>query len=141
MHRSFFARAIKSLVFVLALGASAEWAPLNAMSGFGCSGVAGSVIFRDTFYGVLTGGLIASVYVLAREEWKDVGKRVSTGAVIGSVSGFGLGIAEIMLRDCHEPARPGMAAEDRAWHSGFIFTGASSTDRTGGIAATIETKW
>ena len=131
----------RALFFAVALTLSGEIFPLRAMSGFGCSGVAGSVIFRDTFYGLLTGGILASVYILAREDWEGTGKKLATGGLVGSVGGFGLGITEIMLRDCHEPARPGMAGEDRRWHGDVVLTGDGSPGNARGIAAALEARW
>ena len=141
MHRP-VSHTIKRLFFcTLALTACAEFSSLKAMSGFGCSGVAGSVIFRDTLYGTLTGGLMASVYVLARDEWQGMGKRVSSGALIGSVAGFGLGITEIMLRDCHEPSRSAERPRTTPWHGRVILMPPTSTGGSQAVAAGIETRW
>ena len=137
MYHASRVHAMRLVFITLALFVSAEFSALRAMSGFGCSGVAGSVIFRDTLYGTLTGGLIASVYVLARSDWQGATKQVSSGALIGSVAGFGLGITEILLRDCHEPSRPGMASTASPWHGGLLFMDAPSSLGSPGIAAAI----
>ena len=71
-------------------------------STFGCESVAGSVIFKDTMYGVLTGSVLSGLYILAqdKENRSNTEQTLSRGAAIGGLLGFGLGITEISLREC-----------------------------------------
>jgi hypothetical protein len=78
-------------------------------NGFGCDGVAGGVIFKDTLYGVLTGSLLTGLYLLSQDgESRDaVGPTLARGSALGGLAGLGLGIVEVTVRDCHEPSRSG----------------------------------
>ena len=74
-------------------------------SGFGCAGVAGSVIFFDTLYGTATGIVVAGVLEGVKDKhskWED---RILAGAAIGAGVGLVLGGLEIGLRDCSESSR------------------------------------
>ncbi len=93
-----------SLIVALSLGSSRG----ASASTFGCESVAGSVIFKDTFYGVLTGALLSGLYLLSQsqDDRGNVERTLSGGAALGGLAGFGLGVTEIALREC-PPVRLG----------------------------------
>ena len=78
-----------------------------AAAGFGCDGVAGAVIFKDTLYGGATGILISGLVVVAQDDRTDSAKTIANGGLVGTVLGLGLGVLEITTRDCHQPSRRG----------------------------------
>ena len=80
---------------------------VTAASGFGCDGVAGGVIFKDTLYGAGTGALVGMLVVAAQDDRSDSAQTIANGGLVGSVLGLGLGILEITTRDCYEPSRRG----------------------------------
>jgi hypothetical protein len=81
------------------------WSPNAHGLGFGCAGVAGSVVFWDAIYGTGTGLLVAGVLEATRDHHDDWDKRVATGAAIGLGAGIVLGGLEVGLRDCSDPSR------------------------------------
>lgn len=103
---------------VLSLGLGLSLTPRAAASSFGCESVAGSVIFKDTMYGILTGVVLSGLYILSqdKEDRNDNEGTLVNGAGIGGVLGLGLGITEITLREC-PPVRLG--AEEPGFSTSF----------------------
>ena len=93
-------------VMILGVFLSNSMAQTALAGNFGCESVAGSVIFKDTMYGVLTGGVLSGLFILAEKKDKrqDVEEKLSLGAAIGGGFGLGLGIAEVAMRDCPQAA-------------------------------------
>lgn len=105
------------LILVLA-GLGLSFTPKAAASTFGCESVAGSVIFKDTLYGVLTGSVLSGLYILSqdKDDRDNTEQTLSGGAAIGGLLGFGLGVTEIALRECPQ----GRArVEERGFSSSF----------------------
>jgi hypothetical protein len=73
------------------------------------------VIFKDTMYGVLTGSVLSGLYLLSqdKDDRDDTEQTLSSGAAIGGLLGFGLGVTEIALRECPGTAR----AETKGFHT------------------------
>ena len=71
---------------------------------FGCDGVAGGGIFKDTLYGGGTGLLLGGLYVVSQDS-DDKGKIIANSALGGAGLGLVLGIVEVSVRDCYEPSR------------------------------------
>lgn len=90
-----------ALVLCLA-GLGLSFAPRASASPFGCESVAGSVVFKDTMYGVLTGSVLSGLYILSqdKDDRDNTVQTLSSGAAIGGLLGFGLGVTEIALREC-----------------------------------------
>ena len=78
-----------------------------AAKGFGCDGVAGAVIFKDSLYGAATGILVAALVVASQDDRSNSAKTVANGGLGGTVLGLGLGILEVSTRDCYQPSRSG----------------------------------
>lgn len=104
-------KPINKLLFVLITSTFLLNSTLANASGFGCSGVAGGVILKDTLYGAGVGGIIAGLVVLSKDDKSDSGKQIANGGLIGGVLGLGLGIAEIAMRDCSQPSRASSSLE------------------------------
>lgn len=124
-----------ALIFVLAsLGFSLT--SKASASTFGCESVAGSVIFKDTLYGVLTGSILSGLYLLSqdKEDRNDTEQTLSSGAAIGGLLGFGLGITEIALREC-----PGTVT--RAEEAGFSTSFAAVADMEGSMGPGWRLSW
>lgn len=103
-----------ALVLCLAaLGLS--FTPRASASTFGCESVAGSVVFKDTMYGVLTGSVLSGLYILSqdKDDRDNTEQTLSSGAAIGGLLGFGLGVTEIALRECPGTGR----AEAKGFHT------------------------
>ena len=97
---------MKKLRYILALVLFAHLSPnLYGAAGFGCDGVAGGVIFKNTLYGGGTGLLLGGIYVASQDDQEDSGKTIANATLIGSTLGIILGITEVATRDCHEPSR------------------------------------
>jgi hypothetical protein len=103
-----------ALILCLA-GLGLSFAPRASAATFGCESVAGSVIFKDTMYGVLTGSVLSGLYLLSqdKDDRDDTEQTLSSGAAIGGLLGFGLGVTEIALRECPGTAR----AETKGFHT------------------------
>lgn len=103
-----------ALVLCLA-GLGLSFAPRAAASTFGCESVAGSVVFKDTMYGVLTGSVLSGLYLLSqdKDDRDNVEQTLSSGAAIGGLLGVGLGVTEIALRECPSTGR----AETKGFHT------------------------
>lgn len=85
----------------LSLSSSLLFSSQASAASFGCESVGGSVIFKDTLYGALTGTVIAGLGLLAAQGGGgDAGSIAAGGAALGGLAGLGLGIAEVSLREC-----------------------------------------
>ncbi|HET9239701.1 MAG TPA: hypothetical protein VFO10_20745 [Oligoflexus sp.] len=73
------------------------------------------MIFKDTMYGVLTGSVLSGLYLLSqdKDDRDDTEQTLSSGAAIGGLLGFGLGVTEIALRECPGTSR----AETKGLHT------------------------
>lgn len=92
---------MRSFVLALALCFPVFSMSQASAASFGCESVGGSVIFKDTLYGALTGTLIGGLGLLAANGGgADAGAILTGGAAIGGLAGLGLGIAEVSFRDC-----------------------------------------
>jgi hypothetical protein len=123
-----------ALVLCLA-GLGLSFAPRASAATFGCESVAGSVIFKDTMYGVLTGSVLSGLYILSqdKEDRDNTEQTLSSGAAIGGLLGFGLGVTEIALREC-----PGSA---RAETKGFQSSLAAVPTMDGNLGAGWRVSW
>jgi hypothetical protein len=123
-------------LLVLLAGLGLSFSPRAAASNFGCESAAGSVIFQDTMYGVLTGTILSGLYILTqdKDDRKDTEQTLASGAAIGGLLGFGLGVTEIAQRDC-----PGSRA--RAEEQGFTTSFAAVPDAAGGLGAAWQMSW
>lgn len=125
-----------ALVLCLA-GLGMSIAPRASASTFGCESVAGSVIFKDTLYGVLTGTVLSGLYILSQDKDKrdNNEQTLSSGAAIGGLLGFGLGVTEIALREC-----PG-TVKSRAEEKGFSTSLAAVPTMDGNLGAGMRMSW
>lgn len=96
-----------ALIPVLA-GLSLTLTPKAHAGNFGCESVAGSVVFKDTLYGVLTGSILSGLYLLSKnkDDRDNSDRTLASGAALGGLLGFGLGVTEIAIREC-PPMRMG----------------------------------
>jgi hypothetical protein len=119
-------------------GLGLPFAPQASASTFGCESVAGSVIFKDTMYGVLTGTVLSGLYILSqdKDDRKDTEQTLSGGAAIGGLLGFGLGVTEIALREC-----PGAGPRARAEERGFSTSLAAVPTTDGNLGAGWRLSW
>jgi hypothetical protein len=94
------------------------------------------VIFKDTLYGVLTGSVLSGLYLLAQDKDKrdNTEQTLSSGAAIGGLLGFGLGVTEIALREC-----PGTRAQ--AEEKGFSTSLAAVPSPDGDVGAGWRLSW
>ncbi|WP_141733688.1 hypothetical protein [Oligoflexus tunisiensis] len=124
-----------ALVLVLA-GLGLSVAPRASAGTFGCESVAGSVIFKDTLYGVLTGSVLSGLYLLSqdKDDRKDTEQALSGGAAIGGLLGFGLGITEIAMREC-----PGTRLQSE--QKGFSTSFAAVPTAEGNLGAGWRMSW
>jgi hypothetical protein len=131
--KGFFMRYV--LVFLLA-GLGLSLSPRASASPFGCESAAGSVIFTDTMYGVLTGTILSGLYILSqdKDDRKDTEQTLASGAALGGLFGFGLGVTEIALREC-----PGSRA--RAEEKGFSTSFAAMPSADGNPGAGWRLSW
>jgi hypothetical protein len=123
-----------ALVLCLA-GLGLSLTPRASAATFGCESVAGSVIFKDTMYGVLTGSVLSGLYLLSQDKDKrdDTEQTLSSGAAIGGLLGFGLGVTEIALRECPGAAR----AETKGFHTSL----AAVPTMDGNLGAGMRLSW
>ncbi len=126
-----------ALVLCLA-GLGLSFAPRASAANFGCESVAGSVIFKDTMYGVLTGSVLSGLYLLSQDKDKrdNTEETLSSGAAIGGLLGFGLGITEIALREC-----PGTVQRSQAEVKGFSTSLAAVPTMDGNLGAGWRVSW
>lgn len=119
-------------------GLGLSLAPRASASTFGCESVAGSVIFKDTMYGVLTGSVLSGLYLLSqdKDDRDNTEQTLSRGAAIGGLLGFGLGITEIVLREC-----PGSMPRARAEEKGFSTSLAAVPSMDGNMGAGWRVSW
>ncbi|MDQ3232547.1 MAG: hypothetical protein M3Q07_12055 [Pseudobdellovibrionaceae bacterium] len=122
------------ILFLAGLGLSL--APKASASTFGCESVAGSVIFKDTLYGVLTGTVLSGLYILSqdKDDRDNTEQTLSSGAAVGGLLGFGLGVTEIALREC-----PGGRAEIE--QKGFSTSFAAVPTMNGNMGAGWRLSW
>ena len=52
----------------------------------------GEILFRDSLYGAAIGGLLGSAFYLLDQE--NMGKKIASGVIIGTLGGLVFGIAE-----------------------------------------------
>lgn len=100
---------------------------------FGCESVGGSVIFKDTLYGALTGTVLSGLVLLASDAGEDSGQIIAGGTAVGGLLGLGLGIAEVSLREC-----PPMGFSQKEGLQGSF---AALRTPTGGIGSGIRLAW
>jgi hypothetical protein len=85
----------------ICLGQPKAWAGTFGSS-FGCEGAAGAVIFQDTLYGAGIAGILSGLYVWSKNDDKGFNKEraMANGLLTGATLGVGLGITEIVMREC-----------------------------------------
>jgi hypothetical protein len=126
-----------TLILVLA-GLGLSFAPRASAASFGCESVSGSVIFKDTLYGVLTGSVLTGLYILAqdKDDRKNTDKTLTAGAAVGGALGFGLGITEVAMRDC-----PGTRFQSSEVQKGFSSSFAAVPTTDGNLGAGWRMSW
>lgn len=126
---------MRNLLIAWSLAAAIGPAQSLMAGPFGCESVAGSVVFKDTLYGVLTGSLLTGLYILSQpqDSRKNVEQSLSGGAAFGGLAGFGLGVTEIFLRECP----PGRVGQGAAWNGSFAAVPLPS----GGLATGLRLTW
>jgi hypothetical protein len=99
-HRLLKGCIMRALVLSVLVGLGMS--SVSQASTFGCESVAGSVIFKDTLYGILTGTVLSGLYILNKEkdDRDNVSEDVIRAAAIGGFLGLGLGVTEVALREC-----------------------------------------
>ncbi|NRA65493.1 MAG: hypothetical protein HRU19_13480 [Pseudobacteriovorax sp.] len=69
-----------------------------------CDSLGGTIVFKDTLYGIGIGGLIGGLGVAASGGDSDnAGQIVAGGALLGALFGVGFGAYEVSSRECGEP--------------------------------------
>lgn len=69
-----------------------------------CSALGGPVIFKNTLYGVLTGGVVTGLIALAAES-ESAGQNIAVGGAVGASLGLGYGVFEATSRKCNSPSQ------------------------------------
>lgn len=114
-------------------------APSARAASFGCESVGGSVIFKDTLYGALTGAVISGLVLLAQSDsgGSDSGNVLAVGTATGGALGLGLGIAEVSFREC-PPHRYGEEKEkEKGFHSSIV----AMPTREGKFGSGMKVSW
>ncbi len=81
----------------------ASFLPQAKAADIACDSLGGSVVFRDSLYGLGLGAIIGGLGVAASENADNAGQIVAGTALAGTLLGLGFGVYEVTARDCSEP--------------------------------------
>ena len=67
-----------------------------------CQEIGGSVIFKNSLYGALSGGLLTGLIAIASKNSHYANQNIAAGGAIGASLGIGYGVFEVMNKRCIE---------------------------------------
>ncbi len=93
----------KSKSFLLGVALSSLVASRVSAADAACDSLGGSVLFRDSLYGLGIGAILGGLGVAASDSSDNSTQVVAGTALAGTLFGLGFGIYEVASRDCAEP--------------------------------------
>jgi len=69
-----------------------------------CSEFGMGVIYKDTLYGLGTGIILTGLTIVAVDNYRHSTRKLAAGGLIGAGLGAGIGVLEVLTRDCNRSA-------------------------------------